>query len=70
MLGVRLSPDLEKRLAAVAKKSGRSKSYIARKAIEEKIEDMEDLAAAIAALEDPGENIPWEEVKKRLDLYN
>ena len=68
MLGVRLSPDLEKRLAAVAKKSGRSKSYIARKAIEEKIEDMEDLAAAIAALEDPGENISMQEMMRRLGV--
>ena len=70
MLGVRLGENLEKRLAAVAKKTGRSKSYIVRKAIEEKIEDLEDIAAAIEALEEPGENISWEEMMKRLGLEN
>jgi len=34
MLAVRLDPDLEARLTAVAKRTGRSKSYYARKAIE------------------------------------
>jgi RHH-type transcriptional regulator, rel operon repressor / antitoxin RelB len=37
MLAVRLDPDLEARLTAVAKRTGRSKSYYARQAILEKI---------------------------------
>ena len=44
MLSVRLDKDLEARLDKLAKESGRSKSYYARQAIEEKIQDMEDIA--------------------------
>ena len=42
MLSLRLSPDIESRLEALARKTGRTKSYYAREAILEKIEDMED----------------------------
>jgi len=44
MLSVRLDKDLEARLDKLAKETGRSKSYYARQAIEEKIQDMEDIA--------------------------
>ncbi len=42
MLSLRLSPDIEARLEALARKTGRTKSYYAREAILEKIEEMED----------------------------
>jgi RHH-type transcriptional regulator, rel operon repressor / antitoxin RelB len=42
MLALRLSPEIEERLEALAKKTGRTKSYYAREAIMEKIEDLED----------------------------
>ena len=42
MLGIRLPVDIEKRLAALAKKTGRTKTYYARMAILEHLEDMED----------------------------
>ena len=44
MLAVRLSAELEERLTAVAKRTGRSKSYYARLALIEKIEELEDIA--------------------------
>lgn len=72
MLAVRLDPDLEARLTAVAKRTGRSKSYYARQAIEEKIEELEDIAAAEEVLRtyDPTKNISLEDVKRRLGLGN
>ncbi len=42
MLATRLTPDIEKRLDALAKKTGRSKTYYAREAIQEYLEDLED----------------------------
>ena len=46
MLAVRLPADLEARLNKLAKETGRSKSWIAREAIKERIADLEDLAIA------------------------
>ena len=42
MLALRLPPKLEKRLDALAKKTGRTKSFYAREAILRHIEDLED----------------------------
>ena len=42
MLALRLPPEIEARLDALAKKTGRSKSYYAREAILRQIEDIED----------------------------
>ncbi len=70
MLAVRLDPELEARLTAVAKRTGRTKSYYARQAILEKIEEMEDIALAEAALRDydPAKNISMEQLRRRLGL--
>jgi RHH-type transcriptional regulator, rel operon repressor / antitoxin RelB len=43
MLALRLPADLEARLDALARKTGRTKSYYAREAIVESIDDLEDL---------------------------
>ena len=42
MLTLRLPPEIEARLDALARKTGRSKSYYAREAILRQIEDIED----------------------------
>lgn len=42
MLALRLPPSIEKRLARLAKKTGRTKSFYAREAILRHIEDLED----------------------------
>lgn len=70
MLAVRLDPDLEARLTAVAKRTGRSKSYYARKAIAEMIEELEDIALLEEALKDydPAKNSPLDEVMRNLGL--
>ena len=46
MLALRLPKEIEDRLDALAKKTGRTKSFYAREAIMEYIEDLEDIAVA------------------------
>ena len=50
MLALRLPKHIEDRLAALAERTGRTKSYYARKAIVEMMEDLEDIAMAKAVL--------------------
>lgn len=66
MLALRLPPDLEARLDALAKKTGRTKSFYAREAIIEHIEDLEDLYLAEERLRtSDGKTIPWEDVRAK-----
>jgi RHH-type transcriptional regulator, rel operon repressor / antitoxin RelB len=68
MLAIRLSPDIEKRLDDLSKKTGRTKTYYAREAIMEYIEDLEDYYLATTRLENPGKRWTLEEVEKELGL--
>lgn len=70
MLAVRLDPDLETRLNAVVRSTGRSKSYYLREALREKIEEMEDIALLEEALRDPdaGKTVTLEQMKRELGL--
>jgi len=72
MLAVRLPVDIEKRLDALAKATGRSKSFYVREAILEYLEDLEDiyLAEEVLVRVRRGEErtYPIEEVEKRLGL--
>lgn len=51
MLAIRLPRSIEKRLERLARRTGRTKTYYAREAILEHIEDLEDLYLAEGALE-------------------
>lgn len=66
MLALRLPKVIEERLDALAKRTGRTKSHIAREAILSQIEDMEDIASAEERLREAGETVGWDEVKARL----
>lgn len=72
MLGIRLPEEIEQRLEALAKKTGRTKSYYAREAILAHLEDMEDAYLAEKRLEEflrGGEKaIPLEDVERSLGL--
>ena len=68
MLGVRLDKDTEFRLEALCKKTGRTKSYYAKKAIIEFIENREDYLLAIARLEENNLRIPYDQIRKELGL--
>jgi RHH-type transcriptional regulator, rel operon repressor / antitoxin RelB len=67
-IALRLSPDLEKRLGSLAKKTHRSKSYYVREALERYIEELEDYYLSISILEKPGKIYSSEEVRKMCDL--
>ncbi|MBM9521149.1 TraY domain-containing protein [Desulforhopalus vacuolatus] len=51
MLAIRLPEETEKRLAELAKKTGRTKTFYAREAIEKHLEDLEDVYLGLAILE-------------------
>ena len=52
MLAIRLPPDIEDRLERLAKATGRTKTYYAREAILEHLDDLEDLYLAEQRLVD------------------
>jgi RHH-type transcriptional regulator, rel operon repressor / antitoxin RelB len=66
MLAIRLPPDIEKRLAALAQKTGRTKSFYAREAILRHVEDLEDYHLAQRRLVRGGERITLEELEREL----
>jgi RHH-type rel operon transcriptional repressor/antitoxin RelB len=51
MLAIRLPQSIEKRLERLAKRTGRTKTFYAREAILEHLDDLEDLYLAEGALE-------------------
>jgi RHH-type rel operon transcriptional repressor/antitoxin RelB len=69
MLAIRLPQSIEKRLEKLARSTGRTKTYYAREAILEHLEDLEDLYLAERRLEliRSGEErtIPLKKVMKR-----
>lgn len=72
MLAIRLPPDIEARLERLAKRTGRSKTFYAREAILEHLEDLEDLYLAekvVARIRNGEERVSTlEEVDARLGL--
>lgn len=69
MLAVRLPQSIEKRLEALARRTGRTKTYYVREAILEHLDDLEDMYFAERALEhirnDEEPTIPGKDVMKR-----
>ena len=68
MLGIRLEPTLEKRLERLAKRTGRSKSYYAREAIRQYLEEREDYLLGLSVLERNEPRISLDELERRLGL--
>lgn len=68
MLAIRLDSEIEDRLERLAKKTGRTKTYYAREAILEHLEDLEDTYLAIERLEQPEKLYTIEEAKRELGL--
>jgi RHH-type rel operon transcriptional repressor/antitoxin RelB len=66
MLALRLPPDIEQRLDALAKKTGRTKSYYAREAIVRQIEDIEDYYLARRRLARGGPRVTLETLERRM----
>jgi RHH-type rel operon transcriptional repressor/antitoxin RelB len=72
MLALRLPPEIENRLDKLSKLTGRSKSYYAREAILEHLDDLEDIYFAEQRLADlragRSDAVPLSEVMKRHGL--
>ena len=70
MLAIRLSEDIEQRLQILATKTGRTKTYYAREAILEFLDDIEDRYLALDRLERPQSTCTQEELEAEIDLAN
>jgi RHH-type rel operon transcriptional repressor/antitoxin RelB len=74
MLALRLPPEIEARLDELAKRTGRSKSFYAREAILEHLDDLEDVYLAEKRLEDVrsgrSDTVSLEELMKAYGLEN
>jgi RHH-type rel operon transcriptional repressor/antitoxin RelB len=72
MLAIRLPASIEKRLERLAKRTGRTKTFYAREAILQHLEDLEELYLAERALDrirkGEEQTIPLEDVMKRHGL--
>jgi RHH-type transcriptional regulator, rel operon repressor / antitoxin RelB len=74
MLALRLPIEIETRLDALAKSTGRTKTFYAREAILEYLDDLEDAYLAQSRWEDiragRSSTISLDEVERRLGLAN
>ena len=68
MLAIRLPDDIEQRLSALAIETGRTKTALAREAILEYIDDLEDYHLAEARARRNRKTIPLEAVARTLGL--
>ena len=70
MLALRIDQETERRLEALAERTGRTKSYYAREAIVAQLDDLEDFYLAEDRLKDfrAEDAIPLEQLKAELGL--
>jgi RHH-type rel operon transcriptional repressor/antitoxin RelB len=68
MLAIRLPEEIEKRLNALANETGRTKTALAREAILEYIDDLEDYYLAEARARKNRKTIPLADVERELGL--
>ena len=72
MLAIRLSKDIEERLERLARATGRTKTFYARQAIMEHLDDLEDyyLAEEVKGRLQSGEEstVPLDELMKRYGM--
>ncbi|HEX8167710.1 MAG TPA: TraY domain-containing protein [Beijerinckiaceae bacterium] len=67
MLALRLPEDIESRLGALARKTGRTKSYYAREAILRHLDDLEDAHLARERLKRRRGHVSLETLESELD---
>ena len=69
---IRLEPEIEARIDALARRTGRTKAYYLRELIQNGLEDLEDYYAAVEVSERirRGEEStrPWADVRRELGL--
>lgn len=68
MLAIRLPLQIEQRLAHLADKTGRTKTYYAREAILNYLEELEDTYLAETRLRKPAKRWTQEDLEQGLDV--
>ncbi len=68
VLAIRLDPETEERLTRLARKTGRTKTFYAREAILEYLQDLEDIYLATERLKRPAKTYSAKDVKRELGL--
>ena len=68
MVAVRLTKDIEDRLVFLAKKTGRTKSFYIRQALEEHLEEMEDAYLAEKRYQTLGKTVSLDELLNEQDV--
>ena len=68
MLAIRLPEDIEQRLDRLARETGRTKTALAREALLEYMDDLEDYHLAEARARKNRKSIPLEDVERQLGL--
>ena len=68
MLAIRLPAEIEERLTTLAKRTGRTKTYYAREAILQYIDDLEDTYLAVERLENAGKRWTQDELEQGVDM--
>lgn len=68
MLAIRLNENIEQRLQSLSEKTGRTKTYYAREAIEAYLQDMEDYYLAQERITTPAKRWTLDELLQEKDL--
>jgi RHH-type rel operon transcriptional repressor/antitoxin RelB len=68
MIAIRLPADIEKRLEALAQKTGRTKTYYVREAVIDHLEELEDIYLSLDRLEKPAKRWSLSDLEKEMDL--
>jgi len=68
MLAIRLPESIEARLAELAAKTGRTKTFYAKEAILKHMDELEDKYLAINRLENPGKRWSLDDMEKEVDV--
>ena len=68
MLSVRLPEDIERRLAEVARKTGRTRTYYVREAILMHLEEIEDIHLAEERLSNPARRWTHSDLEVGVDM--
>ena len=68
MLAIRLNENIEQRLQILSEKTGRTKTYYAREAIEAYLQDMEDYYLAKERIDNPAKIWSLDDLLNEKDL--
>ena len=68
MIAIRLPADIEQRVADLAARTGRTKTFYIKEAILQHLDEMEDKYLALDRLEKPAKRWTLDEMEQDLDL--